>query len=345
MKRIFPLIVISLVLVCSCGEVYRYTDATFYTMSTVVNVISDGDGDFSDIKDFASDFENRVSRTKQNSEIYTLNLGGTAVLSEDTLYILEKSLEIAENTDYAFNPCMGSITELWDITSGKNYVPEYGLVADALEACDINNIRISENTAEVSDGTKVDLGGIAKGYALEKMLEFEISENKDTNVCINLGGNIALSGSSESNRKKDEYGWNVGITNPFDKNTIVGTLKTSDCFIAISGAYERFFEKDGTVYHHIFDPSTGYPAKSDLASTAVINKSGIEGDALSTALFVMGFDKSVEFYKSGVYDFDMILITNDGVIYITEGIASDFTLDADARDLNGKEMSIIKIEK
>lgn len=345
MKKILALIVIITALLCSCGEVYRYTDSTFYSMSTVVTVISDGDGDFSDVEGFASDFESRVSRTRQNSEIYNLNHNGTATLSDDTLYILEKSLEIAEKTDGAFNPCMGSITELWDITSGENYVPADELVAGAVEKCNINSMQISENTVTVSDGTKVDLGGIAKGYALEKMLEIETNGKADANVCINLGGNIALAGSSQSNRKNNEYGWNVGITNPFDKNGIVGTLKTSDCFIAISGAYERFFEKDGVVYHHIFDPETGYPAKSDLASAAVINQSGIEGDALSTALFVMGFDKAVEFYKSGNYDFDMILIANDGNIYITEDISGNFTPDRDAVDLNGKEMSIITIEK
>lgn len=345
MKRILALILCTIALLCSCGEVYRYTDKTFYSMSTVVTVISDGDGDYSDVEDFASDFENRLSRTRPNSEIYNLNHNGSAELSYDTLHILQKSLEIAKKTEYAFNPCMGSITELWDITSGKNYVPEEEHVANALENCDADAVQISKNTVTVSDGTKVDLGGIAKGYALEKMLEIEVSDNKNANVCINLGGNIALAGSSESNRKNNEYGWNVGITNPFDKSGIVGTLKISDCFIAISGAYERFFEKDGVIYHHIFDPATGYPSRSDLASTAVINKSGIEGDALSTALFVMGYDKAVGFYRSGVYDFEMILIKNDGGIYITQGIFSNFTPDTDAVDLNGKEMSIIKIEK
>ena len=345
MKKTFALILCTIALLCSCEEVYRYTDTTFYSMSTVVNVISDGDGDFSDLEKFACDFENRVSRTRQSSEIYNLNQNATAELSDDTLYILEKSLEIAQNTEYAFNPCMGSITELWDITSGKNYVPEDELVANAIDCCDIENVQIFGNTVTTSNGTKVDLGGIAKGYALEKMLEIEISERKDANVCINLGGNIALAGSSYSNRKKGEYGWNVGITNPFDKSGIVGTLQISDCYIAISGAYERYFEKDGNVCHHIFDPATGYPAKSDLASTAVINKSGIEGDALSTALFVMGFDKAVEFYRSGLYDFEMILITNDGDIYITQDIFNHFTPDIDAVDLNGKEMSIIMLER
>ena len=344
MKKILLAFFLILLLV-SCGEVYRYTDTTFYSMSTAVTVISDGDGDFSELEDFAADFESRVSRTRKDSEIHSLNDNKTAELSRDTLYILEKALEISENTDGAFNPCMGSITELWDITSGENYVPEKGFVEKALLGCKTENVSISDGKVFVTDGTRVDLGGIAKGYALEEMLKIEKNGKADANICINLGGNIALSGSSEICRKKDEYGWNVGITNPFDKSTIVGTLKASDCFIAISGAYERYFEKDGVVYHHIFDPATGYPAKSDLASTAVINKSGIEGDALSTALFVMGFDRAVEFYRSGVYDFDMILITNDGEIYITEGIFSDFSRQEDAVDLNGKEMSIIKIEK
>ena len=113
--------------------------------------------------------------------------------------------------------------------------------------------------------------------------------------------------------------------------------------IAVSGAYERFFEKDGVIYHHIFDSSTGYPAESGLVSAAVICDDGLIGDALSTALFVMGWDRAVEFYRQGKYDFEMILVSKDGHVGVSEGIYDAFLLKTDAAV--GVKLELSKIEK
>lgn len=336
MKRIMLVLAFAAVCLCSCGDVYRYTETEFYSMTTFVNVISDTDSDYSDVKEYASDFEKRVSRTVKDSEINTLNCESQAELSDDTLYILEKSLEIAEVTDGAFNPCMGNLSELWDITSGNNHVPSENDVKQALEKSSFKEVAIDGKTVIVPDGMKIDLGGVAKGYVLEKMVEIVSSGREDANVCVSIGGNVGVKGSSEANRKSGKSGWNVGITNPFDKNELSATLTLEDGFVAISGAYERFFEKDGEIYHHIFDPQTGYPAKSDIASVAVINKNGLEGDALSTALFVMGKEEAIEFYNKGIYDFDMIIIGADGNVAVTENISDNFTLNSQAKGITGK---------
>ena len=335
MKRIF-LILPLVFLLASCTEVYRYTRDEFYSMTTVVTVISDADTDFAETRQFASDFENRVSRTKTDSEIYKLNKDGKGTLSDDSLFILKKALEIAEDTEYAFNPCMGELADLWDITSGNKNIPSDEEISKALSTTNAKDVIIEEDNVTLPNGMKIDLGGVAKGYALEKMLNLECLKSDSPNVCVSIGGNVGVVGSSQTNRKNDISGWNIGITNPFEKQTTLGSITLEHGFISVSGAYERYFEKDGKIYHHIFDAKTGYPSKSDLASAVVINNDGLEGDALSTALFVMGKDKAIEFYKNSEYDFEMILITDGGEIVISEGVSSKFSPNESAKGIKGR---------
>ena len=109
-------------------------------------------------------------------------------------------------------------------------------------------------------------------------------------------------------------------------SSTVGNIVLSDGYISVSGDYERYFEYEGKKYHHIIDTKTGYPADTDIISTAVISEDGTLADALSTALFVMGVERSLEFYKEKIYDFEAVLITKKGEIYITDGIKGRFTL-------------------
>ncbi len=347
-KTIYVLLAVAFIISCvaacrytMCKDVYRYTENEFYSMSTFVEVISDNEGDGEEVERYFDSFENRLSRTRSGSEIYELNKNGKYNLSSDTEEVLKKSVEISQATDYAFNPCLGTITELWDITSGKNYVPAEEEILSALEKCRVENLSLFDGAAALEDGTRVDLGAVAKGYALEKAMERASGEN----VCISLGGNVAVRGSSESRKNMGETGWLVGITNPFDNSQVIGNIILDSGFVSVSGSYERYFEKDGEIYHHIFDGKTGKPCDSDLASAVVISGNGLEADALSTALFVMGRDKAVEFFKGTLYEFDMILITKDGEIYISENINKTFALKDDALNKNGKKMTITEIDK
>lgn len=348
MKKIACLLLLTLFLLTSCTDVYRYTNQTYFSMNTTVNVIADESIDSDPTPYVLGDIENRFSRTLPNSEISRLNRGEEVTLSLDTLYVVERALEIAENTDCAFNPCMGTVTDLWDITSGKNIVPSDEEIKKALSFCDASSAAVHDENISVPDGMRIDLGGIAKGYALERAYEEmrKTAEDEETSpdFCISVGGNIAVSGSSAKNRKNGKGGWDVGITNPFDKNTTLGSLHLNNGFVSVSGSYERFFEKDGKIYHHIFDSKTGYPSDSDLASAVVISDDGLVGDALSTALFVMGKEGAVEFFNEGIYDFEMILISKNGVVSVTGGIKDSFDFDEQAVSdgLNKLKLEIIQ---
>ena len=131
--------------------------------------------------------------------------------------------------------------------------------------------------------------------------------------------------------KPDGSLWRCGIKDPFSStdDSYFGILGVRDKAVVTSGAYQRFFIDESTnkKYHHIIDPKTGAPSNSGLESVTIICAEGITADALSTACFIMGLEKSSELWKSGLLKFDMILMTSDKTVFITEDIASDFTSD------------------
>ena len=347
MKKSICMFFALLLLVTSCAEVYRYTNDTFFAMNTVVNtVVSDEIGGDVWTADILSDIESRMSRTLEDSEISRLNRGEEVTLSDDTYTVLEKALQIARDTDYAFNPCMGTLTDLWDITSGKNIVPSDEEIKEALSLCDASLVTAENGKVTIPDGMKIDLGGVAKGYALykasENLSEEAMGKAVGADFCISLGGNVSVSGSSKTRREAGQKGWNVGITNPFEKSETLGSIVLENACVSVSGAYERFFEKDGKIYHHIFDSKTGYPSDSGLASAVVISRDGLLADALSTALFVMGLEKSEEFYRDGLYDFEAILITADGDVFVTQELSEIFVINKNAKQINTDNVIIIE---
>jgi thiamine biosynthesis lipoprotein len=174
----------------------------------------------------------------------------------------------------------------------------------------------------LSDGASIDLGGIAKGYTSSRVIQI-MKDCGIEHAIINLGGNVQVLGT-----KTDGSDWRVAIQNPDSESSYLGILSTADKAVITSGGYERYFEQDGQVYHHIIDPQTGYPSDSDLTSVTIVYSDGTTADALSTALFAMGLDGAKELYRSGDIDFDMILFDGSRV-YVSEGIASGFSTDMD----------------
>lgn len=329
-KLLAVLSVLTAILLCSCSNVYRYTTSEFYSMNTVITVTGDRDEPAFQIEKLTNKLEDLYSATKSDSEIYKFNEDGNADLSEETAELWKIAVDVAEKTDGAYNPCLASITQLWGITSGKNYVPSEEEISTALEQTNFKNVKLNGRTLSCEgNNVKIDLGGIGKGYALEKSMEKALSCGAE-NVCLSFGGNVGVHGFSASRIRAKEKGWKVGITNPLDKNNSLGYIILEGGFVSVSGSYERFFEKDGKIYHHIFDGKTGKPAESDLASSCVISKDAALGDALSTALFVMGSEKAIEFYFDNIYDFEMILIKNNGEILLSPEIRKTFTVTDDS---------------
>lgn len=325
-KTLSAILCIAVFLLMGCSSFSSFESRTFFAMNTFITVTSEKAETADEIAKLTEKYEKLFSKTIAESEISRLNDIGFIEASEDTAALLNKAADIANATDGAYNPCMGAVASLWDITSGKNIVPASDAVEKALTLTSFSDLSVDGKSASLlRQGVQVDLGGIAKGYALGKAYEKAI-ETGEKNFCISFGGNVGVHGSSPSAVKGGKTGWNVGITNPFDKEKTAGVLKMDSGFISISGAYERFFEKDGKIYHHIFDSKTGYPSQSGIACACVISDDAETGDALSTALFVMGKDRATQFYRQQKYDFEMILILEDKSILVSDGLKDKFSL-------------------
>ena len=168
---------------------------------------------------------------------------------------------------------------------------------------------------------QIDFGGIAKGYTSSRIMDI-YKDNGITSGLVNLGGNVQALGT-----KTDGTKWKIAVQSPDDTEDYLGILSVQDKAVITSGGYERYFEQDGVTYHHIIDPKTGYPAESGLVSVTIVSEDGTLADGLSTSLFIMGKEKAADFWREHKDDFDAILMSDDGTLYVTEGLENDFSTE------------------
>lgn len=262
------------------------------------------------------------SVSSSDGEVYTLNETGSGKVSQDTLSLLEQAEEISGGTENAFDITIYPLMELWGFTTGNCKVPANKEINYVLDKVDQSQISLEKESGKVTlgKGQKIDFGGIAKGYASNRVMEIW-KQAGVTSGMVSLGGNVQVLG-----RKIDGTPWKVGIRDPESKEgDVLGALQVTDCAVITSGGYERYFEEDGESYHHILDTSTGYPADSGLLSVTIVSEDGTKADALSTALFVMGKEKAISYWREHPKEFEAVLVEEDGTVYITEGLETTFS--------------------
>jgi len=268
--------------------------------------------------DLCREYEALLSRTVEGSDIYKLNLigDGSLLVSEPTADLLRLAQKYTEHTGGKFDVTVGRLTALWDFKAEEPVLPDENKMEEALSKTGYENLTVDGNTVTVRGGVKLDLGGIAKGYVADRCAEF-LKGNGVTRGIINFGGNVVVIGS-----KGEDTPWTVGIQRPFaDHSEIIGTAMVSDCSVVTSGVYERFFELDGTVFHHILDPQTGYPVQNDLESVTIFAPSSAEADALSTSAFLLGEEKALELVES-LPEVEAVFIDDKGEITASSGIGT-----------------------
>lgn len=306
----------------------------FFAMDTYMEVDAYGDNGEKAVAKAEKEvnkLDSILSTGRSTSEISKLNKNKKQVVSADTMSLIKESIKISKETNSAFNPTIYPLMELWGFTTKNYYVPKDNEIKPLLNHMDIDNIKIDERKNEVSfkdSNMKIDLGAIAKGYTSSKIIDI-FKENNIKSGMVTLGGNVQVLG-----KKPDGSLWKVGIQNPIGEDEYLGVLQTSDKAVITSGGYERNFTKNGKTYHHILDPSNGYPANNGLTSVTIISSDGTLADALSTSLFVMGKDKAIDFYKKSNYNFDFILYTSDNKLIISDGIEDIFSSDLDIKVVN-----------
>lgn len=328
--RIFALVLSLVLLLSGCvREPEEYRDTVFFAMDTYITVRLARTGVTEEQLDEAAaecerivtELESVLSAHDPASELYALNHSDTEFteISDVLEAVLVTAYDISEMTDGAFDFTAGGLAELWNVTGGGP-VPAQSDIDAILAHVGYENITLDDrrNTVMRPDtAVQIDLGGIGKGAAADELIRYL----KTTDIpygLVSVGGTIGVFGD-----KPDGTPYKIGIREPDDPNGVLGYLHIDDGFVAVSGDYERYFEENGVRYHHIFDPSTGYPADSGLRETAVYCMSGAAADALSTALFVMGTDAAMELYETAG-GFEAVLVASDGGITATDGARTEF---------------------
>jgi thiamine biosynthesis lipoprotein len=299
----------------------------FFAMDTYMSVTAYGTNAEKAVEQAQArveELDDMLSVGKEDSEVSKLNAASKAKLSDDAFYLMKRSLEICKETDGAFNPAIYPLMELWGFPTGEYKVPEKKERRKLLKNMNPEDITLNEATQEVTfekDGMKVDFGGIAKGYTSAEIMNI-FKENGVESGMVSLGGNVQVLGT-----KTDGSLWRIAVQNPDSEGGYLGVLEARDKAVITSGGYERYFEQDGNIYHHILDPSTGEPAENGLTSVTIVSEDGVMADGLSTALFVMGPEKAKEFWRNHKDDFDVILFTEDEKLLVSEGLEDSFETD------------------
>lgn len=303
MKRLMAICLI-LLLLCGCSQKEpdggTGVSSTIYYLDTAAQMQflgSDEAAALEQVGKLLNALEEKWSATNADSLLASLDTPYAEELTDEDQALLRQARTLHQRTGGAFDPQLGALTELWGFSTGSYRVPSRGEIDNALQQ------------------PRWDLSGILIGYAGSQAVE-TLSQLDISCGLINFGGSVQTYGS-----KPDGTPWTVAIRDPAAVDGQAGMISVNGTVsVMTAGGYLRYFEEEnGTRYHHILDPKTGYPAQTDLASVTVISSDGVTADALATALCVMGFHEAVRFWQDSD-DFEAVFIMNDGTIYATSGV-------------------------
>lgn len=288
MKRVFALLLLPLLLL-GCRTETAHSAAGF-ACDTVVTVTAYAPQETVDATlRICSDYEKVLSKTIAGSDIDRLNRAGGAPVGvqPETAALLALAVEIGRESGGAFDVTIAPVSALWDFRADEPELPDPDALSDACRRIDFRNIAIDGTVVTLENGAEIDLGGIAKGYIADCVADYLRSQGV-TSACINMGGNVVTIGT-----KPDGSPWTVGVRDPNGTpEQSEEVLSLSDAAVVTSGTYERGFDLGGVRYHHILDPETGMPVQNGLASITIVGTRSALCDALSTACFVLGEEKS-----------------------------------------------------
>jgi thiamine biosynthesis lipoprotein len=261
--------------------------------------------------------EDEMSEWREETPISHVNrkAGQEAVAVPEELFrVISAALQVSELSDGAFDISWAAMRGLWKFNPGEERVPSPEEIARRLPLVNYKKIRLDSSKKSVfleQSGMAIGLGAIAKGYAVDKAMAAMVRLGV-TNGIIKAGGDMRIQGNEEGKP------WQIGIQHPRDREKLLGLLPLSNISISTSGDYERFFVKDGVLYHHIIDPKTGYPARR-CRSVTILAPDTMTSDALSTAVFVLGPEKGMALIRRlpGV---EGIIVDDQGGFHSSPGI-------------------------
>lgn len=320
---------LSVILLCpffsACGSSGPIQQSGFYfdTIITVTLYDQSKTADLEHCFELARMYENYFSAKISDSDISKINASaGTPVqVHDETAELIEKGLYYCELSGGKFDITVGKLTDLWDFHAETPQIPDSAAIAQAVAAIDYHNVILDGNEVTLTNkDAAIDLGGIAKGYIADKLKEYLVSQGI-TSGLINLGGNVLAIGS-----KNNHDAYTIGLQRPFDETgSATASVQIKDMTVVTSGIYERFFEQDGRIYHHILDTDTGYPYDSGLLSVSIICPHSADGDGLSTVCFSLGLKDGMDLIESLDHT-EAVFITSDYKLHCSSGIGTEIPL-------------------
>ena len=317
------ILVSSLTAGCSGAQNSRYTKSGLY-FDTIVSIdiygASKDNADYilSECMKLCDKYQQLFDETIKTSDIYMINTsGGKSVkVDHDTVKLIESALYYSKLTEGRFDISIDPVSDLWDFHEDNAHVPSGDEINNALTNVGYENITVdsANDTVTVTGNATIDAGAVAKGYIADRIADYLIS-CPINGAIVNMGGDLKLIGTKNG---RDPF--NIGINDPFSDDSVRADLSLTDTAVATSGTYERCITVGDRKYHHILDPSTGYPVDTDIESVTVICDNATSADCLCTVLIILGADDAIELVEN-TKDTEAYIIKSDGQVMQSSGMA------------------------
>ena len=304
---------------------------TQFLMDTVIDITAYGPGAEEAVKASFAEFQRMHNLTNHfdvNSQVSKINqMAGKepVAVDPDLLYIIDYSCQLSSKLEGTFDITIGPLVELWGIGRKGDYVPTQAEIDKARSLVDYRRIKIDHTAHTVylpKEGMLIDLGGIAKGYTVDKVIEI-LKAKGIKSALVNAGGDVRVIGN-----KPDGKPWRIGVQDPRQSDGVVAKLSlTSWDTMETSGDYQRFIMKDGIRYSHIIDPRTGWQPRT-VTSVTTVNNSSTDGDILGTAIFIVGPEKGLNLLQQ-FHGNEAVIVTNDGKVVMTSGLEGKIELSSE----------------
>ncbi len=272
-----------------------------------------------------------MSNYKKESVLSELNRNASSeptVCNKELANVIEQSLQYSEITDGAFDITIGPLMKKWGFFKQEGRIPGKEELVSVLETVSYKNITVEEQAKKSlaknpitvktvffkNPDTRIDLGGIGKGYAVDRAVGI-LKLNGITSALLNFAGNIYTFGTPPGKES-----WVIGLQHPRDSEKLLGSFEIKDKAVSTSGDYEKFFTIDGKRYSHIIDPRTGNPVEG-IVSVTIVTGNATRADALSTGVFVMGLEKGMDLIEQ-LQDVEGIIVYEDADSKLSTRISS-----------------------
>ena len=321
---------------CACGET-RMSQRQVFAMDTVMTLTAYGKNAERALNQAASviqSMNDMLDPDLPTSTTYAINhaQGGNVSISGQVNKMLSTAYTVYKQSNGALDLTIYPVIVRWGFDSGRYYVPtEEELWVDlshkGFDKMVLTSFPSSGSYAvSFPVGTQLSFASVAKGCAADNAISAMRNAGVTSGI-ISLGGNVQTLGL-----KPDGSNWAVAVADPNNPTNYVGVLSIGEAAIVTSGTYQRYFTQDGKTYHHLINPESGRPINNTLKSATIVCEDGTLADCLSTAMFVLGQSKAINYWR--VYGgFDMILINNENEVICTKGLIEKFTLSNNAYTL------------